>query len=86
MAEPIAAANQPKAVQLEKGREYHFCRCGRSGDQPFCDGSHEGTGIEPLAFTAREDGEAWSRSVRSGRRLRWGRRGSGFRPGTISRS
>jgi methylamine---glutamate N-methyltransferase subunit C len=59
MAKPIVAALGPKDVQLEKGREYYFCRCGRSKDQPFCDGSHEGTGIEPLAFTARETGEAW---------------------------
>ncbi|AHE98387.1 glutamate synthase-related protein [Thioalkalivibrio paradoxus] len=59
MAKPIVAANEPKAVQLEQGREYYFCRCGRSREQPFCDGSHEGTGIEPLAFKAREDGEAW---------------------------
>jgi len=59
MAKPIVAALGPKGVQLEQGREYYFCRCGRSKDQPFCDGSHEGTGIEPLAFTARETGEAW---------------------------
>ncbi|AGA33196.1 Glutamate synthase [NADPH] large chain [Thioalkalivibrio nitratireducens DSM 14787] len=59
MAKPIVAANQPKAVHLEQGREYYFCRCGRSREQPFCDGSHDGTGIEPLAFKAREDGEAW---------------------------
>ena len=59
MAKPIVAALGPQDVQLEKGKEYYFCRCGRSKDQPFCDGSHEGTGIEPLAFTARETGEAW---------------------------
>ena len=59
MARPIVAALGPKGVQLEKGKAYYFCRCGRSKDQPFCDGSHEGTGLEPLAFTAREDGEAW---------------------------
>ena len=59
MARPIVAAVEPKGVQLEKGREYYFCRCGRSKDQPFCDGSHEGTGIEPIAFTPREDGENW---------------------------
>ncbi|MFO8003490.1 glutamate synthase-related protein [Thioalkalivibrio sp.] len=59
MARPIVAALGPKGVQLEKGKEYFFCRCGRSRAQPFCDGSHEGTGIEPLAFTARETGEAW---------------------------
>lgn len=59
MAKPIVAAIEPKGVRLEKGKEYYFCRCGRSKDQPFCDGSHEGTGIEPIAFTPREEGESW---------------------------
>lgn len=59
MAEPIIAAVEPRGVELTKGEEYAFCRCGRSKDQPFCDGSHEGSGIEPLIFTAEEDGEAY---------------------------
>lgn len=59
MTKPIVAAVEPAGVQLEKGKEYYFCRCGRSSDQPFCDGSHEGTGIEPIAFTPREAGENW---------------------------
>ncbi|WP_038051078.1 glutamate synthase-related protein [Thioalkalivibrio sp. ALJ1] len=59
MAAPTIAAVEPKGVELKKGEEYAFCRCGRSQDQPFCDGSHQGTGIEPLMFTAEEDGEAF---------------------------
>jgi len=59
MTRPIVAAVEPRRVQLEAGQEYYFCRCGRSKDQPFCDGSHEGTGIEPIAFTPREGGENW---------------------------
>ncbi len=58
MSQPIIADNKPIKVNLEKGKEYAFCRCGRSKDQPFCDGSHSGTGIEPKMFTADEDGEA----------------------------
>lgn len=58
MSKPIIAANKPKAVSLKKGEEYHFCRCGRSRTQPFCDGSHAGTGITPLAFVAERDGKA----------------------------
>jgi glutamate synthase domain-containing protein 2/CDGSH-type Zn-finger protein len=57
MGNPIAADNKPIAVHLEKGREYHWCTCGRSKQQPFCDGSHRGTGLEPARFTAEETGE-----------------------------
>ena len=56
---PVIAARSPAGVELEKGKQYHWCRCGRSQNQPFCDGSHKGTGLSPLGFTAEEDGEAW---------------------------
>jgi len=53
MAEsPIIAAKSPAAVEVEAGETYHWCRCGRSGNQPFCDGSHKGTGLAPLEFNA----------------------------------
>src|SRR5262245_32005591 len=42
----------PYQVELETGKRYSWCRCGRSQKQPFCDGSHTGTGIEPLMLTA----------------------------------
>lgn len=58
MNKPKVAARKPITVKLKAGEEYHFCACGRSSDQPFCDGSHRGTGIEPKAFVPGEDGEA----------------------------
>ncbi len=48
---PKAGVNQ-HLVQVEAGQTYYWCACGRSGRQPFCDGSHAGTQREPIAFTA----------------------------------
>lgn len=59
MSNPIVADNKPKPVSLNKGEEYYFCACGRSSNQPFCDGSHAGTEFTPQAFKAEEDGEAY---------------------------
>lgn len=59
MSQPVIANNKPAKVTLKKGEEYAFCRCGRSRDQPFCDGSHSGTGFTPKMFKAEKDGDAF---------------------------
>ncbi len=56
---PIIANNKPVSVSLKEGEEYYFCACGKSSNQPFCDGSHAGTGITPKPFTAEENGDAF---------------------------
>ena len=58
MSEPVVAQKTPYGVELEPG-EYHWCACGRSKTQPFCDGSHEGTGIEPVAFKVETKDTYW---------------------------
>lgn len=57
MADPVIAQKKPCIVELVEGKEYWWCACGRSKSQPFCDGSHQGTGIEPLGFTADKSGK-----------------------------
>ena len=54
---PLIAQPKPCLITLKAGRTYHWCSCGRSKKQPFCDGSHAGTGFEPLAYKAETDGE-----------------------------
>lgn len=55
---PIIAAKFPTKVELEEGKDYYWCKCGRSKNQPFCDGSHAGTDITPMKFTADKAGSA----------------------------
>ena len=54
MSEPVIAAKMPAVLELEKGT-YYWCACGRSQNQPFCDGSHAGTGFEPVRYELEED-------------------------------
>jgi len=53
MAEPKIADKRPQVVELDPG-EYYYCACGESSKQPFCDGSHAGTGFSPMAFEVKE--------------------------------
>ena len=54
---PVIPQVGPYIVQVEAGRHYRWCRCGLSQRQPWCDDSHTGTGLEPIAFTAPISGE-----------------------------
>ncbi len=47
---PVRAQTGPYVVNVEEGKTYLWCACGLSKTQPWCDGSHEGTDIEPIAF------------------------------------
>lgn len=56
---PIIADNKPIKIKLTAGEKYYFCVCGRSKNQPFCDGSHVGTEFKPKSFTVEQSGEAY---------------------------
>jgi len=53
MSEPIIAAKQPAVLELEPGT-YYWCSCGKSANQPFCDGSHKGTEFTPEVIEITE--------------------------------
>ena len=52
MTDPVRAADSPFAFDVEAGKVYFWCSCGRSASQPFCDGSHSGTSQTPVKFEA----------------------------------
>lgn len=59
MSKPVINDNKPTRVQLEKNQEYFYCACGLSKNQPFCDGSHSGTGMTPKKFIVDENADAF---------------------------
>ena len=54
MAEPVVAQKAPYGVDVEEGKTYFWCACGKSANQPFCDGSHQDTEFLPMKFEATE--------------------------------
>ena len=58
-AKAVVAQKAPYKVTVEAGRSYWWCACGRSAKQPFCDGSHKGTGLAPIEFKAEAAGDRW---------------------------
>ncbi len=59
MAEATIAGRKSIAVELNKDEKYYWCACGMSKNQPFCDGSHRGTGFTPVHFVAEESRTAY---------------------------
>jgi len=53
------AQKSPFAAEVEAGKQYYWCACGRSAKQPYCDGSHKDTGFTPLAYQADKTGTVW---------------------------
>jgi CDGSH-type Zn-finger protein len=53
MAEPKIAQRSPFVLKETAGTRY-FCACGQSKGQPFCDGSHKGSGFSPLKVDLTE--------------------------------
>jgi CDGSH iron-sulfur domain-containing protein 3 len=56
---PHIAQNAPYPVEVEAGKSYFWCACGRSAKQPFCDGSHKETSFTPVKYTAETAKTVW---------------------------
>ena len=54
MASPNIARKSPFKAELEARKAYWWCACGRSKNQPFCDGSHKGSEFSPVKYDATE--------------------------------
>lgn len=59
MSEAKIAGTAPIAVEVKANQSYWWCTCGHSKNQPFCDGSHQGTAFVPMEWTADADKKAY---------------------------
>lgn len=54
MEKPRIAGREPTMADLEAGETYAWCACGKSANQPWCDGSHQESNFSPTVFTLDE--------------------------------
>ena len=57
MDKPQPAGKAPMMTDLEQGNRYAWCSCGRSDNQPWCNGAHRGTDFAPKMFEAETTGK-----------------------------
>jgi CDGSH-type Zn-finger protein len=54
---PEIGGRAPIPIEVEAGKSYWWCACGRSQSQPFCDGSHKVTSFTPIEFKPEKSGK-----------------------------
>ena len=58
MEKAKVAGKVPQMVELKAGETYAWCACGKSNNQPFCDGSHVGSSFTPKVLKVDEPKQA----------------------------
>ena len=51
--------NNPFPKTIKKNKVYFWCACGKSANQPFCDGSHKKTKKIPIKFDCKNSEEVF---------------------------
>lgn len=59
MTERVIFQKKAIPIEVEAGKTYYWCACGRTQNQPFCDGSHKVTDISPVPYKAEASGKAF---------------------------
>ncbi|MFI5336759.1 MAG: CDGSH iron-sulfur domain-containing protein [Opitutales bacterium] len=54
MSTPDVPQKSPYVLEMGPGT-YFWCACGKSKKQPFCDGSHKGSGMSPVKTEITEN-------------------------------
>ena len=66
MTDPKVVKKSPFVIEIEAGT-YAWCSCGESKNQPYCDGSHKGSGFSPvIEVVAAKKTVAWCGCKHSG--------------------
>lgn len=55
----VVPQTAPYAVTVAAGKALFWCACGRSARQPYCDGSHKGSGVSPVKYVPAADGTVY---------------------------
>lgn len=53
MEKPDVPQKAPFVMEVEPGN-YAWCSCGKSTNQPYCDGSHKGSSFSPIIEVVEE--------------------------------
>jgi len=51
--------NNPIPIKVKGNKVYFWCACGKSANQPFCDGSHKNTNFSPIKLESLKNEEIY---------------------------